>query len=201
MRSGARRRITGSIRALVPCLREKGRFLAAVPRGRILRGVYLEDSSDSTRVYISAFVQPLYVPSEMIVLSLADRLGGGSRTWSVEDANAAAVVVRDQGVPFFEPMVSPEAVASWGFLVGRTDEYAREVRAYSLVASGRFIEGAHALRELARSLAAATTWMVEMQKRARQLAALAESNPGGAGDLLAKWQAETAAALHVEDLE
>lgn len=201
MKAGERKRLAGSIRALMPDLREKGRLLAAVPRGRILRGLYLEDSSDPTRVYVWAFVQPLYTPASTIAFNLGKRLGGGSKTWSVAEPDAIAEIARNEGLPFFGPLSTPDELARWPFLEGQTDPYAREARAYSCVACGRFIEGIVALRELARSLAGGTPWMLEMGKRAQQLADLAEANPDGARKLLVRWEAETAAALHVQDLK
>lgn len=200
MKPAERKRLAGSIRALIPDLREKGRLLAAVPRGRILRGLYLEDSSDPTRVYVWAFVQPLYTPASTIVFNLGKRLGGGSKTWSVAEPDAIAEIASNEGVPFFGPLTSPEELARWPFLEGQTDPHTREARAYSFVACGRFIEGISALRELTRSLAGGTPWMVEMGKRAQQLADLGETNPDGACELLVRWEAETAAALHVQDL-
>jgi len=200
MKPAERKRIARAIRSAVPGLREKGRILAATPRGRLLRGIYLEDTSDPHRVYVWAFVQPLFVPSTTVVLSLGRRLGNGSRTWAVDDADAAAAAARDEGMPFFEPVDSAQALWSLGFLDGRSDEYSREVRAYSLVASGQLYEGAQALRELARSLAGGTAWMIEMRKRAEQLATLAETNPTAADALLATWESETVSALRIEDV-
>lgn len=200
MKPAERRQIARAIRCAVPILHEKGRLLAATPRGRILRGIYMEDSSDSARVYVWAFVQPLYAPSSTVVLNFGKRVGGPSKTWSTSDADALAVVVRDEGVPFFSPMSSPKALTSWDFLDGRADPYARQAKAYSLVASGRFSDGAQALHDLAGALPAGTAWMIEMQERAEHLARLAETNPPEAQDLLATWESATVSALRVQDV-
>jgi hypothetical protein len=200
MKPTERRRIARTIQSAVPILHEKGRLLAATPRGRILRGIYIEDSSDPTRVYVWAFVQPLYVPASTVVFDFGKRLGAPSKTWSTGDEDALAVVVRDEGVPFFSPVSSPGALASWGLLDGRGDPYAQEAKAYSLVASGQFSDGAQALHELAGSLSGGTAWMIEMQKRAERLAGLAETNPTAAHELLATWESGTASALRVQDV-
>lgn len=200
MKRAERIRIARVIRLAVPNLHEKGRLLAVTPRGRILRGVYLEDSSDSASVYVWAFVQPLYTPASTVVFAFGKRLGGPSKTWSTGDTDGLATVVRDEAVPFFNPVSSPEAFASWGFLDGRDDPYVREAKAYSLVASGRFSEGAQALRELASSLSGGTLWMIEMRKRAEHLAGLAETNPTAAHELLAMWESETISALRIQDV-
>jgi hypothetical protein len=201
MKTAETRRIARTIRSAVPSLREKGRLLAATPRARLLRGIYIEDSSDPAHVYIWAFVQPLYAPASTVVFDFGKRLGGPSKTWSVDDADALAVVVRDEGVPFFSPVSSPEALTSWSFLAERCDPYAREAKAYSLVASGRFSDGVQALRELAGSLPRETAWMVEMKDRAEQLAGFVETNPRAALELLATWESETVSGLRIQDLD
>lgn len=200
MRPADRTRVVRHIRSIVPNLHEKGRLLAATPRGRILRGVYLEDSSDPARIYVWVFVQPLYAPASTVTFDLGKRLGGPSKTWSLGATDEVATVVREEGVPFFDPVSSPEALSHWTFLDGRTDPYAREAKAYSLVASGHFSEGSQALRELARSLSGRTAWMIEMRKRTEQLADLAETNPTGAHKLLATWESKTVSALGVQDV-
>ncbi|WP_428269825.1 hypothetical protein [Haliangium sp.] len=184
----------------MPELYEKGSLLAVTPRGRILRGVVLEGSAaDSDGVYLWKFVQPLYVPSTVIAFILGDRLGGGCKTWRVNEAEAAAAIVLKEGVPFFGPIDSPEKLADWGYLDGERNAHMREAKAYSLIAAGRLIEGIRALRELAESLEGKDTpWVVEMKERAEQLAALAESNPPAAHELLAHWEAETVSALRLQ---
>ncbi|WP_428267756.1 hypothetical protein [Haliangium sp.] len=202
MKASEKRRIARAIRSAVPALYEKGNLLAATPRGRILRGIVLEGSAaDPHGVYLSMFVQPLYVPATTVVLTIGDRLGGGSKTWHADEAEAAAAVAQENGVPFFGPITSPEQLAEWGYLEGKRNGYIRESKAYSLVAAGRLIKGIRALRELAESLEGKDTpWVVEMKERAEQLAALAESNPPAAHELLAQWEAETVSELRIQDV-
>ncbi len=202
MKAADKKRIARAIRSVVPGLYEKRNLLIATPRGRVLRGVILEGSSDPHGVYLSAFVQPLYVPATSVVLSLGDRLGGGCKTWSVNEAEVAATLVRDEAVPFFGPISSPEALASWSYLDGRPDEYGQEAKAYSLIAAERYIEGIRILRVLADSLRDEEDirWVIETRERAEQLAALAESNPPAAQQLLAQWEAETVSALRLQDV-
>lgn len=134
------------------------------------------------------------------MLSLGERLGGGSKTWRVDEAAAAAAIARDNGVPFFASLSSPEAVADWSALARRSDEHAREARAYSLVASGRYSEGIQALHHLCSSMAGGTPWMLEMQNRAERLAAVAGTNPTAAHDLLAAWEAQSVSALRLANV-
>jgi len=200
MKPADRKRIVRAILSSVPGFHEKGRLLAATPGGRILRGIYLEDSSDPARIYVWTFVQPLYAPASTVVFNFGKRLGGPSKTWSADEANGLIAMVRDEGVPFFESVSIPESVASWGFLVGRSDPFAAEAKAYSLVACGRLPDGARALRELAGSLSSVIPWQVEMQERAESLSILAETNPPAALELLASWERETVAALSIQDM-
>lgn len=204
MKRAEKKRIAQAIQSAVPNLYyvEKEGILAATPRGRVLRGVCIENSSDAYGVYLVAFVQPLFVPKTTVVLGLGKRLGSGTRTWAVEEADVAAVAARNEGLPFFGPVSSPEALANWEYLDGLTDARSREVKAYSLVASGRLAEGIQALRELAESLSGEEEieWIIEVRKQAEHLADLAETNPTAAHELLAKWESETIAALRVQDV-
>ncbi|WP_428261512.1 hypothetical protein [Haliangium sp.] len=202
MKASEKRRIARAIRSAVPGLYEKRGLLAATPRGRILRGIALEGSAaDPDGVYLWMFVQPLYVPATTVVLTIGGRLGGGFKTWHADEAEAAAAVAQEKGVPFFGPIISPAKFADWEYLDGKRNGYIREAKAYSLIAAGRLVEGIRALRELAESLAGKDTpWVVEIKERAEQLAALAESNPPGAHELLAQWEAETVAELRIQDV-
>jgi hypothetical protein len=146
MKAVEKKRMAKVLSAAIPGLHVRGRLLCATPMGRILRGLCMEDSSDAGKIYLWAFVQPLFVPSTTVVLSLGERLGGGSRTWGVADAPTAAAAAVNEGLRFFGPVSSAEALANWSLLDGRPDEYAREVHAYALVACGRQLEGAEALR-------------------------------------------------------
>jgi hypothetical protein len=176
-------------------------MLIATPIERILRGIFIENSSDPQRVYLWAFVQPLFSPSTNVVLSLGQRLGGGSRTWSVADAERAAAELVDEAVQFFGPISSAAALACWKLLEARRDEYGREARAYALVAAGRYEEGSQELHALAASLpAVGPTWMAAMKKRAEDLARRAESDGDAAQQLLREWEFESRAALRISEV-
>ena len=60
----------------------------------LLRGCVVESSSfDSNRFTVEAFVQPLYVPQESVVLTFGKRLGGGSgRRWSFDPSAETAIM-------------------------------------------------------------------------------------------------------------
>ena len=197
MKARDRKQLACAVLSAVPSLIDRGRLLAATPLGRILRGIYLEDSSDPERIYAWAFVQPLYAPASTIVFDFGQRLGGPSRTWGTDEATTLVEAVRNEGVPHFGRMSSPGAIADWSFLDGRSDPHALEAKAYSLVAAGRRDEGVRALRELTQSLSGDAAWIVDMRKRAEQLAKLAEEEPTAADALLGRWESATVAALGI----
>lgn len=199
MQAGERKRIQASLQATGPTLHPARALLVVTPVGRILRGFYIENSSDARRVYLWAFVQPLFVPSETVVLSLGCRLGGGHRTWSSAEVDAAAPALRAEGEAFFGAIASPQALASWELLGDRRDAHAQEVRAFALVAAGQYVDGARALRAFAGGLSAAgPAWMSEMGARAEVLAHAAETDGDAAQARLRAWEASTRAAIGVD---
>ncbi len=201
MKPAERKRIARVLGSPKSTLQLRGRMLVSMPIERILRGIYMEDSSDPHRIYLWAFVQPLFVPSTTVVLSLGQRLGGGSSTWSVSDAEDAASALLDEGVQFFGPISSPAALARWKLMEARSDEYAREAEAYALVASGQYDEGSHALRAFAGSLpAAGPSWMSDMKARAEDLARRAETDGEAAQQRLRSWELVSRDALRVSDV-
>jgi hypothetical protein len=198
MEAGERKRILASLQAAGAALHPARRLLIVSPVGRILRGFCIEDSSDARRVYLWAFVQPLFVPSSTVVLSLGRRLGGGSRTWSSAEIEAAAPAMRAEGEAFFGAIASPQALARWELLGDQPGDYAQEVRAFALVAAGQYVEGARALRGFARALpAGGPAWLCEMGARAEALAGAAEIDGDAAQARLRAWEASTRAAIGV----
>ncbi len=201
MKPAERKRLARALEHRGSGLQLSGRMLVATPIGRILRGFYIEDSSDPQRAYLWAFVQPLFLPSTTVVLSLGQRLGGGSRTWAVANVESAASAVLDEGFQFFGQISSPTALARWSFLEARTDEHARETRAYALVASGQYQDGTQALRAFAALLpATGPNWMSEMRNRAEDLARVAEMDGEAAQQRLREWELQSRSALRVSDV-
>jgi hypothetical protein len=191
------RRIARAIQAAVPGLHAKGGMLAATPRGRILRGFFIDRTSVAERVCVYTFVQPLYVPAPCVVLSLGERIRGTSQLWGIDDIDALDAVVRAE-VGFFADLHSPEALAEWELLQHGTDEYSRQALAYSLVLSNQEARALPLLRELATC--DGTAWRVAIGACCAELAALVETNPKDAVDLIDHWEAETVAAMRVDDV-
>ena len=71
----ARRLLSG-----YPDFKVQGRLIFQHPIVHTLKGVYFDESIAHRRFYAEAFIQPLYLPAQAIVLSLGWRLGGGACT-------------------------------------------------------------------------------------------------------------------------
>lgn len=202
MKAPERTRISKTLRGVVPGLVEKGRMLLFTPRGRILRGFYLEDASATDACYLWVFVQPLYVPADSVVLNLGKRLGGGARTWkSRGEDDALIAAAKNEGLSFVAGLASARDLADWEALRGQTDPYAQETLACSLIAAGRFADGIRALERLEQAMAGGAFWMQEVGARAAQLRRLVEADPARAIEQLARWEMETATHLGVQDIE
>ena len=201
MKKAGKRKIARVIRAVVPGLYEKGSVLATIPRRDILRGFCLETSAaDRDGVYISTFVQPLYMPASCVVLSLGDRTGGGCRTWHIDDADELAEAAKS-AAPFFQAIDTASAICEWHFLDGFRYGYCLQARAYSLILCGRAHEGAEALRRsIEETKDDDRDWVREDSVRDEALAALAESDPVSAVERLRSWAAATAEALKITDI-
>ena len=200
MKKAGKRKIARVIRAIVPGLYEKGSVLAAIPRGDVLRGFCLESSYDPERVYISTFVQPLFIPVSGVVLSLGDRVGGGCYNWHIDEADDLAEAAR-QAAPFFQTVGTARALCEWHYLDDFRHGYGLHARAYSLILCGRVHEGAEALRgAIEETKNDDRQWARDDIARNEALAALAESDPLAAAARLRSWAAATAEALKVNDI-
>lgn len=198
----ATRGIAQAIQAVVPNLHCRGPLLAATPRGRILRGLCLDRSSNREWCYLWAFVQPLYAPANHIHFALGKRLGGMNKAWRVTETTAMAQTANDEGRPFYEPINTAQALADWPRIQDDPDPYVAEAIGLSLIAAGRPREGARILRASGQSLQPLDPqdWAVELKERLLTMADLADKNPHQALAQLDQWQEETIAALGVHDI-
>lgn len=74
----------------------QGRGLAyRAPVGRFLFGVLAEASAAKGRRYIWRLAMPLFEPSDVVVLTYSERIGGGFSSFSVEDQTALAGAVSE----------------------------------------------------------------------------------------------------------
>jgi hypothetical protein len=98
----------------------KGKLLFAEPVRHLLRGYYFEDSAfDATRFAVCVFVQPLYVPSSVLVFNFGSRLGsivGKAEIWWNLSAESEKSIMADvlsricyEAEPRFGSIADPEA--------------------------------------------------------------------------------------------
>ena len=188
MKRAEQRKLIAHILRQVPQLADHGRMAIVEPRNRILRGVYLEDSSDPGQCYAWAFVQPLFEPPPFIVsFYLGRRLGGSTRTWAVADGAELAAIVSNDGPAFWAAASTPDGLATWSYASEKADPYVMRARALALIACRKWTEAAEALSRLCRQLGS-TGWMAEMRKQCESLRVLVETKPDAAFDELRRWE-------------
>lgn len=198
MKPGQRRKLIAAIRRRVPRLTDHGRLAIEEPRNRILRGVYLEDSSDSARCYAWVFVQALFEPAPLTIsFNKGRRLGGPSRTWSVGDGATLADIVLKEGPAFWDAASNPAQLATWPSLVEDQDPYAIRTRALALIACRRWAEAADELGRLGRQLSSGTGWMGEMREWSESLRRVVGEEPEVAFNQLLRWEEENVRQLHL----
>ena len=92
--------------------RLKNRLLVRVPIGHILCGILFEPSAFSKEpFYINAFVQPLYVPSDHLVLTFGIRVPGQWQYVPSEIDKVASLVskaLEEHALLFFPSLATPE---------------------------------------------------------------------------------------------
>jgi hypothetical protein len=96
----------------------------------VLRGVLLNDSSAADSCYIEAFIQPLYIPSRHVVLSICQRLGGPARLWHRDEPVHEFVdAVLGGGMRFLATGEGPMAFAdSQELMTSRMDNKPARIR-------------------------------------------------------------------------
>ena len=170
----------------------------------LLRGCVVESSSfDSNRFTVEAFVQPLYVPQESVVLTFGKRLGGGSgRRWSFDPSAETAIMadvlraIQAEAVPLWQRFQTPKDLADHGleFAGAPSSERVDEVIAYSRLASGNYelaYEDLTRLEARLRDLPSSTEWIDEMIRRIELLRSKLPSDLDGVKRLLQEWRDQT----------
>lgn len=197
MRVAHRRTLAAAISAACDGCMVFGRLVAVKPIEHVLRGFYIEDSTSVDRAYVWVFAQPLYRPAGSVVLTLGERLGGGRKTWAVEEAEMLRDVCKKDGLPFLARHGTPESLVE--ALAGRGSDGPQlaEMRALSLLMCGRHRDGARELRAVAEGMDTRVPWMAEARRRMIELAGLAESEPRRAEEAMLAWEAMTAEAIGI----
>jgi hypothetical protein len=177
------------------------RVIYAIPIEHVLCGLLFDSSGFSAETfYPHAFVQPLYVPSEHLVLSFGDRLPG---VWKFavgreqELADRLVQNIRKQFMPSVASLRTPELFAknasrfSW---FRKSNPHLAQAMAYSLAFSGEWKAAAKWLRtveEIIQKSKMKYEWEVALAGECRRFQDLLAGDPEGAQRQLAAWSEQT----------
>lgn len=191
--------VARAIVAAIPGFTSKRRLLMLRPVERILRGLYVEDSSAAGQFYLWVFVQPLYVPATTVTFALGHRLGGGSRTWRAGEATSLIELIRSDGLPFLTNKDSAEKLADSLERSGNDDANTLEAKAYSLVAANKFDDAIASFDTLTRMLDDHIPWQREKKEKVQHLRTFCTSTPDKASQILRDNEQATRKALGLDD--
>lgn len=200
------------LRAGLPGMEQRGSLVYRRPIGDLLCGCHFESSGfGRDRFVLHAFVQPLYVPAQSVVLSFGRRLGErGERWFDLGEAPQAEVMgevlrlMEAQAVPLWARFREPADFARHGAALAsnRGDPHLLEAVAYSYALAG---DHGRARAEIGVLLAVLQgsgelqPWEREMIRRNQQLDARLRDRPDDAVADLRGWRAETLRAIGLRD--
>jgi hypothetical protein len=199
----------------VPDCHVAGNMLVFGVVDQILHGLYADSSSfDASRVAMHMFSQPLYIPSENVVLTFGTRLRHpeGGEWWELDDSGHAIAAllhgIAHEVLPFFKVTATPQDLAAYISThkrSTRTDSNPNviEVEAYSLVLAGHFREARDALERLERAVNAmpsTKTWGQRVLNRSLLVRRSLTPDSSEAIHLLGVWRNETVSHLKLERL-
>lgn len=180
----------------------KGELLVIRPIGKILRGVCFNRSINPRSFYVEIFVQPLFVPSQYIVLNFGKRLGGSCHSWNADAPNLITEIstaLKCEALPFLscvESLLDFVEVAK-SFSTG--NPHTPRAIAFALARAGRNSEAVEVLDQLMNQINLEVPWQREMADMAKSLKTQLLSDPIAAQKQLDAWEAETIRNLGLED--
>jgi hypothetical protein len=201
-----------------PEFKAKGNLLFVAPIGSILRGFCFESSSYSaTSFRVYAFVQPMYIPLDLVTIGLGFEVSPGPRNWQADEPNLAERLretMLEQAMPFLRCVGSPADVphaVEWL----RTERRAGgslgpEAAAYSYAYAGDAAKAREALTALVESCTtaikgweaegtAAPEWLCRKRDRALLLISDLTHDAAAAVVRLQCWDRETIRNLRLEE--
>jgi hypothetical protein len=177
------------------------RVIYAIPVENVLCGLVLDSSGFSAqRFHPHAFVQPLYVPSEHLVLSFGHRFSGVWEFAAGREQDLADRLIqniRKEFTPLVVSLRTPELFAknaskfSW---FNKSNPHLSQAMAYSLAFSGESKAAAKWLRAVEESIQKSKTkqeWEVALAAECRSFQDLLAADPEGARRQLAAWSEQT----------
>jgi len=188
----------------LPGFEVRGHLLCPVSCGPVLWGFCFESSAWSkTRVQVSAFAQPLYIPSDHVVLSYGKRLLSGTGSWELDEKSPITTVdelasaLASEGLRFIRGRSTPALLANvyrWEAIL-RRDPHARQLVAFSFARMEKRNAALRLLDKLRREEREAPEWQRAIAARSELLYAALRCGPDQANNLLTQWEAQTREAL------
>lgn len=176
----------------------KGHLIYRVPVNAVFSGFIFDSSGFSADSFNpSAFVQPLYVPSEHFTMTLGQRLLGVWKFRSDDQGLADALLrsIKKEGLPLLDALGTPEKLARDAeTLKNSSNHYVRQAAAYSLVWIGRDQDAVRRLDELLAILlemSSSRKWALAVRTEVAGLREMLSKDPQGARALLNRWAEET----------
>jgi hypothetical protein len=168
-------------------------FAYCAPVGWVVRGVLAERSSQGG-FYLWEVRLPLYFPTDVLVLDWSERIGGGTRVWTV--CPETALVLEREGA-----RIGAKAAASVSLLLdppgGADNVSMQEARAYGLVVVGR-VESAVEVLGRVLQYEPKYDWEHVMFARAKGVREqLVKGDVQGVMRLLAEWRRQSAESLGI----
>lgn len=181
------------------------RVIYAVPLENVLCGLVFDSSGFSAqKFHPHAFVQPLYVPNEHLVLGFGHRF---SSVWKFavgreqDLADRLIQNIREQFTPLVVSLRTPGLFAknaskfSW---FNKSNPHLAQAMAYSLAFSGEWKSATKWLRaveEIIQKSKPKQEWEVALAGECRRFQDLLASDPEGARGQLAAWSEQTRSCL------
>lgn len=164
------------------------------PVGWVVRGL-LEEPSDWGGFYLWDVRMPLYVPSNVLVLSWSDRVGGGTCRWEVGPDAADAITRTAKSIAAAMDADDTVLLAPQG---GVDNFRMQEARAYGLVLEGAVKSAIEVLGRVCR-VDPRYQWQHEVLARASEIrTALIDGKVSEVLQRIGEWRTSTAAAIGVK---
>jgi hypothetical protein len=192
-----------------------GRLMFITPLKHILRGLNFEPSAFDKRSFsVTAFVMPLFVPSEHLTLNFADRVrhqGNGDR-WNLDMPDLKTELskaLNQKAVPYLESIHSvhnflrfaTESLKDSAAALQFKNPHIQQAIAYAQTSVGQFQESHQTLTKLIEQLDSKIYWQRDIAERAETLKNQIEVNPVGAQKILDAWEADTIKNIGLESFQ
>lgn len=191
----------------LPNMAIRGTIAYTQPVCDVLRGYYFQGSAFNKTFLVTAFVQPLYVPSETFVLTFGRRLGGGAGRWwdlaagEAETMNEITAMLINEGSTMTSVGASAQTFAETaGMLVSNPPTLAvREAIGYSWLMAGQPERASTELQHVVDGIAAdeQVGWTAAMRARAVWLLSNLHQDSSAVRLQLEQWRDQSTKALGV----